>query len=200
LTQLFSRELDQNQIVVRAVNDMIISDEKILRAPNEDVKPEEVGELVAALEKGLNYSALMGRQGIGLAAPQIGINKKAAIVRISNSSQDLNVNLINARIEKGYLPTLFKDEGCLSFNGQLKDTMRYQEIYVVDNAVEPYSFVATGLMAVAIQHELDHLNGVLFFDREVAKNPLKVKVRPNDPCICGSGKKFKRCCVNKEVR
>lgn len=181
---------------------MIVSDEKILRNKNEDVKPEEIDDLIKLLEKGLNYSAAMGRPGIGLACPQIGINKRAAIVRINtNGAYDLSVNLVNAKIEKGYNPILFKDEGCLSFQGELRDTMRYQEIHVVDNAVKPYSFVATGLMAVAIQHELDHLNGVLFFDRAVQGNPLKVKVRPNDPCICGKVdvttgkvKKYKKCC------
>jgi peptide deformylase len=183
-------------------NKMIVSDEKILRTKNEYVKPEEVDELILLLEKGLNHSAAMGRPGIGLACPQIGVNKKAAIVRINvNGSYDLSVNLVNARIEKGYNPFLFKEEGCLSFNGELRDTMRYQEIHVVDNMVKPYSFVATGLMAVAIQHELDHLDGVLFFDRMVQKNSLKVKVRPNDLCICGKTdsitgkiKKYKKCC------
>lgn len=181
---------------------MIISDEKILRNKNDDVKPEEIEGLIHLLEKGLNYSAAMGRPGIGLACPQIGINKRAAIVRINtNGAYDLSVNLVNARIDKGYNPLLFKDEGCLSFVGELKDTMRYQEIHVVDNAVPPHAFIATGLMAVAIQHELDHLDGVLFMDRAVQKNPLKMKIRPNDPCVCGkidtaTGKvrKYKKCC------
>ena len=179
---------------------MIINDEKILRAKNEDVNLGEVDGLIKSLEKELNYSMLMGRPGIGLACPQIGINKKAAIVRVGGSS-NISLNLINAKIKKGYSPFLFKEEGCLSFNGTLNDTMRYQEIHVIDNAVEPYSFVATGLIAVAIQHELDHLDGILFFDRAVAKNPLNVKARPNDPCICGKPdiltgkvKKYKKCC------
>lgn len=182
---------------------MIINDEKILRAKNEDVKPEEINELVSLLEKGLNYSALMGRQGIGLACPQVGINKKAAIVRIkTNGVYDFSVNLINAKIEKRYNPFLFKNEGCLSFYDILKDTVRFQEIYVTNNAVKPHAFIATGLMAVAIQHELDHLDGILFLDRIVQKNTLNIKVRPNDPCICGKldkltnkPKKFKKCCL-----
>lgn len=181
---------------------MIISDETILRAKNEEVTLEEVDRLIKSLEKGLNYSMLMGRPGIGLACPQIGINKKAAIVRLnSNGSYDLSVNLVNAKIKKGYNPFLFKEEGCLSFNNQVNDTMRYQEIHVVDNLVKPHAFVATGLMAVAIQHELDHLDGILFFDRIVKKNTLNVKVRPNDPCFCGKVdiltgkvKKYKKCC------
>lgn len=191
---------DLNQTVAVVENNMIISDENILRAKNVDVMLEESNELIKLLEKGLSYSMLMGRPGIGLACPQIGINKKAAIVRI-NGSHNLSINLINAKIKKGYSPFIFKEEGCLSFNNTLNDTMRYQEIHVVNNAVEPHAFVATGLLAVAIQHELDHLDGILFFDRAVTKNPLNVKIRPNDPCICGKldiltgkVKKYKRCC------
>jgi len=176
---------------------MIINDENILRSSNKDVEPEEAEALIKTLEKELNYSFLMGRPGIGLACPQIGINKKAAIVRINtNGVYDLSVNLINAKIEKGYNPFIFKNEGCLSFPDQLNDTTRYQEIHVINNAVKPHAFIATGLFAVAIQHELDHLNGILFFDRIVKKN-VASKMRPNDLCICGSGIKYKRCCKLK---
>lgn len=180
---------------------MIIGEEKFLRGKSEDVKPEEVEGLIKLLEKGLSYSALLGKPGIGLAAPQIGIKKRAAIVRINTGANSLSVNLVNARIEKAYNSFVFKDEGCLSFDGKLYDTTRYQEIYVINNAVAPHSFIATGLMAVAIQHELDHLDGVLFFDRIANKITSKIKIRPNDPCSCGQVdqitgkvKKYKRCC------
>lgn len=180
---------------------MITSDEKILRAPNQEVASlEEAGQLISLLEKEMALSALMGRPGIGLALPQCAINKKVAIVRIPTvGAQDISVNLVNARIEKGYEEFIFKDEGCLSFEGDLKDTKRFQEIFVVNNLVEPHSFIATGLLAVAVQHELDHTNGVLFQDRAVIKEASKArsKPRPNDPCHCGSGKKFKRC--HKEI-
>lgn len=173
---------------------MIISDENILRMPCSEVEEHETNELIASLEKELNYSALMGRPGIGLSSPQINIHKKAAIVRIpTNGLNDLNVNLINAKIKEKYNPFLFKGEGCLSFDKELFDTIRYQEIYVVNNLVKPYSFVATGLFAVAIQHEIDHYEGIIFKDRAV-KNDIKIKkIKPNDICFCGSNKKYKKC-------
>ena len=74
--------------------------------------------------------------------------------------------------------------------------MRYQEV-VVKNDVEPYHFVATGFLAVAIQHELDHLNSKLFMDAEVPKKTsivVKAKLGPNELCSCNSGRKFKKCC------
>lgn len=145
---------------------MIITDESLLRIKCEDVLPEEVKSLREKLEQGLKESEELGRPGIGLACPQIGIAKNMAIVRISRGSADFSVDLVNCRISKGYRKSLFRSEGCLSFPGKFVDTQRYQEIVVIDNLVEPYSFVATGLFAVCIQHELDHLRGVLLPDFE----------------------------------
>src|ERR1700722_19799705 len=127
---------------------MIITDEKILRTPCEDVKPEEVGELISLLERELAASPQIG---IGLAAIQISIPKKIAIVRINPF---LRADLVNCRIAKQYDPILFKDEGCLSIPDVSIDTMRYQEIYVVDNMTEQKPFIATGLTAICIQHEI----------------------------------------------
>jgi len=171
---------------------VIITDEKTLRMPCEDVKPEEVGELVDLLERELKHSAELGRPGIGLALSQIGIHKKLAIVRIN---RELQVNLANCRIDKHYDPALFVGEGCLSIPDKTIDTIRYKEIYVVDNLIFPHSFIATDLMAVAIQHELDHLAGTLMLDRAVSLP--KKKSKPNDLCPCGSGAKYKRCCQSK---
>lgn len=179
---------------------MIITDEKLLRTPCENVLSNEVGELVDLLERELEHSGELGRPGIGLALPQIGIFKKLAIVRINtNGLQDLNINLVNATIENGYDPIQFKDEGCLSFPNQTKTTKRFNEIHVTNNLVEPYGFVATGLMSIAIQHELDHLSGILFLDRAVEESAgITTKVaRPNDLCPCGSKLKYKRCCLRK---
>jgi len=103
--------------------------------------------------------------GIGLAAPQVGIAKNMAIVRVPGSGGDnQNVDLVNCRIEKGFDERYFNKEGCLSFPGEYVRTRRFNEILVVDNAVEPHRFTATGLFAVCIQHELDHLRGVLLPD------------------------------------
>ncbi len=172
----------------------IITNEAELRLPNVDVQPDEIDGIIKLLERGLQYSALMGREGVGLAATQIGIHKKAAIIRLNDGRQNIAFNLVNARIEQSYDLFIFHNEGCLSFEGKTYDTMRYQEIYVINNAVEPHSFIATGLLAVVIQHELDHLNGILMTDR-VVKKPIKQS--PNEKCLCGSGKKFKRCCYIK---
>ena len=149
---------------------MIVTDVEALRMKCEDVLPEEIESLRSKLEEGLKYSEMLGRAGIGLSCPQIGIPKKMAIVRIKPARGDvISVDLVNARIDQGYHRKIFRNEGCLSFPNEYIDTMRYHEIVVKDNLADPESFVATGLLAVCIQHELDHLEGILLPDM------------PNDP-------------------
>ncbi len=171
---------------------MIITSEEELRVECEDVKPEEVQELREKLEAELKASAKRGSPGIGLACPQIGIAKRMAIVRVNDK---LSVDLVTPTIESGYDKQLFDGEGCLSFPARYEKTMRYQEV-VVKSDVSPNSFIAKGLFAVAIQHEIDHLNGVLLPDVAL-KQVQKKKVRPNDLCPCNSKKKYKKCCGKK---
>lgn len=168
---------------------MIITDEALLRVETIPVLPEEIGPLREQLERELSLSSV---SGVGLAAPQIGINKKMAIVRTLQHS----VDLINCEIVKGYDKAIFEGEGCLSFPGRFEKTWRYQEIHIKDN-LEPKNgeFVARGFLAVVCQHELDHLIGKLLPDVAIAQpNITPKKIRPNDPCLCGSKLKFKRCC------
>lgn len=167
---------------------MIITDEKLLRVKCEDALPEEVGPIIDQLERELKNAG----NGIGLAAPQINVHKNIAIVRINDK---YSINLVNCRIEKKYDPEIFEEEGCLSFPGKFVKTLRYKEIYVVENLVGPNQFIAQGLPAVVIQHELNHLQGILLPDLEI-KEEIKKKIRPNDPCSCKSGKKAKKCCYN----
>jgi peptide deformylase len=173
---------------------IITNDEAALRVFCEPVLPEEVGALVETLEKELEYANRLGKSGIGLAAPQIGLAKNIAIIRLPK----LSINLVNAKLEKGFDPALFKEEGCLSFPGRIEDTIRFQEVYVTNNLVEPQNFVASGFVAVVCQHELDHLNSTLFMDRKIPKVVPVIKsatkVGPNEPCPCNSGKKYKKCC------
>lgn len=168
---------------------IITNNEEALRVKCEAVLPEEVAPLIEQLERELEHSNKMGRPGIGLAAPQIGIAKNIAIVRLGN---EYNINLVNCRISKQYDKLIFRGEGCLSFPGRIENTMRFQESYIVDNLVYPHSFIATGLVAIVCQHELDHLNNVLLPDIAIPK--ANKKVGPNDPCICGKNIKYKKCC------
>lgn len=171
---------------------IITNNEELLRVKCEDVSLDEYYSLISTLENELSYYNKFGTEGIGLAAPQIGIHKNIAIVRMKN----LSINLINCKIESEFDPLTFRQEGCLSFPGRVEDTKRFQEIYVTNNLCYPYSFIATGLVSVVIQHELDHLNSILFIDRIEKKIAISNKKnRPNDLCSCKSGKKYKKCCM-----
>lgn len=146
---------------------MILTDVELLRTPCQDVLPEEIDNLRQTLEAELQASADRGHPGIGLAAPQIGIFKRMAIVRVPGQDDTLNIDLVNlsGKDITGYKKALFRGEGCLSFPDQSKDTLRFQEILVENNAIKPHRFTAVGLAAVVIQHEIDHLDGKLLIDQ-----------------------------------
>ena len=105
---------------------MIITDEEALRVQCVDALPEEVGPILDQLERELAHSAAIGHPGIGLAAPQIGIAKNIAIVRVDN----YKIDLVNCHVANGYDKALFESEGCLSFPGRFEKTFRYQEIHL----------------------------------------------------------------------
>lgn len=122
--------------------------------------------------------------GIGLAAPQVGHNVRVIVIGkdalagqppLPFPVQDLV--LINPEIESYSFKTAWEEEGCLSVPGVRGDVLRH--IKIKANATLPsgttVSFDARDYLARAIQHEIDHLNGILFIDR--AKNIQKVARR-----------------------
>lgn len=173
---------------------MILTDEKQLRVECANVLDSEIEDLVNKLQVELALSAKSGRPGIGLAAPQIGIAKNIAIVRIN---EELSFNLVNATIDHSYDKRFFDNEGCLSFPGQFVKTLRYDEIHITNHYQhKKESFILTGLPSVVAQHEIDHLHSILLPDVAIKQDNKvkKQKMRPNDQCSCNSGKKYKKCC------
>tara|TARA_B100001029_G_scaffold88427_1_gene72503 strand:- start:224 stop:781 length:558 start_codon:yes stop_codon:yes gene_type:complete len=110
------------------------------------------------------YSA----KGIGLAAPQIGIHKELLVIDINfEDSAAEPLILINPEIT-AYGSTLNSyEEGCLSIPGVYLNVVRPSTIKLKfrDEMGRPRKMKADGLLARCIQHEMDHLNGVLFVDR-----------------------------------
>jgi peptide deformylase len=110
------------------------------------------------------YSA----DGIGLAAPQVGINKQLIVIDCEPNNPVLPpLVLINPKII-GYSSELCNgEEGCLSIPGVYMDVTRPEAIEVSfkDENGRPCFLKASGLLARVIQHEMDHLNGVMFVDR-----------------------------------
>lgn len=149
---------------------MIITDIEKLKIKSEKVDLLESESIILSLERELDNSASLGKAGIGLSAPQIGIYKRVVIIRIpSTGYKKCFVNLVNPVITASYDKALFTGEGCLSFPGMFEKTYRFQEI-VVENDIEPYKFIATGLFAVCIQHEIDHLDGIVLPEIAIKKS------------------------------
>ena len=107
--------------------------------------------------------------GTGLAAIQVGIDKRIVIYDISNTEEGKRLLkvLINPEIIASNGVTISEDEGCLSVPDFRADVKRAARVHVkaLNRKSEPIEIEADGFEAVVLQHEIDHLNGVLFIDR-----------------------------------
>ena len=103
--------------------------------------------------------------GVGLAAPQLGISQRLLVYRVGPDAP--LVTLVNPEIEWSSDDREGSDEGCLSIPGVMVDVERpvYVRVRAQDEQGEARSVEASGLEARVIQHELDHLDGVLILDR-----------------------------------
>ncbi len=139
--------------------------DKILSKPTKAV--ENIGEKIQNLIKDM-ASIMYQAPGIGLAAIQVGINKSLLIYDISPRDEKRSLQvLINPRIIESEGSTISKDEGCLSVPDFKANVKRAASVFVegFDNKEKPLRLEAEGLLAVVLQHEIDHLNGILFIDR-----------------------------------
>jgi peptide deformylase len=111
------------------------------------------------------FETMYAEDGVGLAAPQIGILKRIAVVDIR---EDNKVVLINPEIIEEEGKTI-REEGCLSIPGETGDVIRSEKIKVrsLNREGKEIEFEAEGFEARAIQHEIDHLDGILFIDKVV---------------------------------
>ena len=106
--------------------------------------------------------------GLGLAAPQVGINKRLIVVDIGEREEGTNrpFIMVNPRVQWVSPATQVTQEGCFSVPGFYENVTRPLEIKVsyIDENNTLQLLCASGLLADCIQHEIDHLNGVLFID------------------------------------
>jgi len=112
--------------------------------------------------------------GIGLAANQIGINKRVCVINVKEPLVLINPKIVEKSKEQFVFP-----EGCLSFPDSKVKTQRHQDIVVTaDNHEGRLSFSANSkdindaFECVCIQHEIDHLDGITMFDREFKQEPI----------------------------
>ena len=135
------------------------------------------------------------KNGIGLAAPQIGVLKRACVINVKEP-----IVLINPRIVEKSEETFPFAESCLSYPGKRVKTKRYVEVTVEADNHEGQLFfsadskdIKDALECVCVQHEIDHLNGITMFDREIKLEPYTApkKFGRNEKVTITNGKESK---------
>ena len=146
-----------------ALRDIILYPHDVL-----STKAAPVGEVDDALRQLVDdmLETMYDAPGIGLAAPQIGILQRLTVIDISSEENpDKLYTFINPQIVHAEGRIVW-EEGCLSIPGAYEKVERSNKIVVqaLDRDGEEFELEADGLLAVAIQHEIDHLDGVVFLD------------------------------------
>jgi peptide deformylase len=125
-----------------------------------DAKKSSIKKLISNM-----LETMEENNGVGLAAPQVGKSLRLCVIRVENETYIL----INPRITyKSYLKEIC-EEGCLSFPGKFIPVKRHKKVRVkAQNELgEEVMIKADGLLSRALQHEIDHLDGKVFIEKEV---------------------------------
>ena len=140
----------------------------VLRFPDERLrtvakKIVKVDQSITALISDM-FDTMRDENGIGLAATQIDIHKQLVVMDVSEN-QDTPLVFINPEITHEEGKTI-SEEGCLSVPNNYAQVERSEKITVsaLDKSGKPFTLDAVGLLSICIQHELDHLKGILFVD------------------------------------
>ncbi|MBI5138762.1 MAG: peptide deformylase [Candidatus Vogelbacteria bacterium] len=165
--------------------DLIVQrDESVLRLQANDVLPEEFGsEKLKELIHKMSSILATKKEGVAIAAPQIGVSKRIFVVagKVFRKNDDSNVPedkvFINPKIKKLSISKAILDEGCLSVDGYFGKILRSEKATISAKDIDGKKFTrgASGLLAQIFQHEIDHLNGILFVD--TATNLEKINVK-----------------------
>ena len=144
---------------------------KILTEPNEILRKKSLlvdkvdGDIQKLMDDMLETMYLA--PGIGLAAIQVGVPKRVIVLDIARKDEPKNpMYFINPEIITKSKDSLAYEEGCLSVPGQFAEITRSSNCYIkyLDYYGQPQELKTEGLLATCIQHEIDHLEGILFID------------------------------------
>ncbi|MCL2475214.1 MAG: peptide deformylase [Chloroflexi bacterium] len=159
---------------------------RVLTVPGDETKLRiksnkvpSIDRSVAALVEDM-LDTLYEYDGIGLAAPQIGVTLRLVIIHLPDEEEPRI--MINPQIVKTG-GQMYEDEGCLSVPGYVGQIERYANITVKAlniNGQEVRHKAIDPLFAKALQHELDHLDGILYYDRLIEGEHLKPARRADD--------------------
>lgn len=134
-----------------------------VKAVNVDTVDGEIRQLMDDM-----LFSMHGANGIGLAAPQVGVAKRVLVMDIAKEDEEpIPVRMANPEIVWASEDEVVHEEGCLSLPEQFAEVVRPRAVRVryLDHENEIRELDADGLLAVCVQHEMDHLDGTLFVDR-----------------------------------
>ncbi|WNC72412.1 peptide deformylase [Thalassotalea psychrophila] len=141
----------------------------VLRFPDERLKTvanevTEVNDDIRKITEDM-FETMYDENGVGLAATQVNIHQRIVVIDVSDDKSEPLV-LINPVITEKSGEIMINEEGCLSVPGTYAKVDRNTEVTVtaLDAQGKEFSLQASELLAICIQHELDHLQGVLFID------------------------------------
>jgi peptide deformylase len=143
-----------------AIRQIRLSNDEILRKTSREV--EEVNDKIRELLQDM-LETMHKYNGVGLAAPQVGVLKRVIVIDLYDGSEPLQ--LVNPKIVKAKGKQEV-EEGCLSFPNEYAKLIRPREVVVeaLNEKGEKVKIVGKDLLAQALAHEIDHLNGILFVD------------------------------------
>ena len=155
--------------------------EPSLREPSKEV--HKVSQKIKVLVDDL-LDTMYAQNGVGLAAPQVGENYRVFVIDVSTNNQPLNpIVFINPKIIKKS-GACISHEGCLSFPEAFTDVKRYANVMVKAMDRNGRSFVLEAkdgtLLARCIQHEFDHLDGILFIDHLINRFDAEEQLKKNN--------------------
>jgi peptide deformylase len=159
-----------------AIRDIVIWPDPRLKAKTETVEVFDA-ELQRLLDDMVD--TMYAADGVGLAAPQIGVSKRIFVVDPSPQEPGKHLQFfINPEVVEAEGETLF-EEGCLSIPGEVVEVKRHTRIRMraQDRHGEPFEVDTDDFLAIALQHELDHIEGILLVDRLSSLKREMVKKR-----------------------
>ncbi len=144
---------------------ILIAPHPALKTKARAVRDDDAAAVRALLPR--LFATMYRAPGIGLAAPQVGVGLRVAVVDLQADNVRTPVALINPEVVAASEELATREEGCLSLPGQYADVTRPAQVRVrfLDESGARREITADGLLAACLQHEIDHLDGVLFIDR-----------------------------------
>ena len=144
-----------------------LKDDPILRKISKPV-PEITPRILTLLDD--MAETMYAAEGVGLAAPQVGLLKRAVVIDVGEGLIELiNPVIVESRGD------VIDAEGCLSVPGETGYVERpeYVRVEALDRSGKPVSWEGTGLLAMAFCHEIDHLDGILYIDKVIPEEELE---------------------------